>query len=133
MGAGSSVITNNIKDSGRIFKTLNCQCICSLIYSNYCVQDIELLVPCWDCLESLKNKEYDSKQISKLFRNLLNTNINDLIDPNNQNRWLTESEGIEYARKRKIPYEEFVPNDEFEKFNPNVSPRDLLKRFCVSL
>jgi hypothetical protein len=131
MGSSSSIINKDIELTGRVFKTLQCECICSLVYTNYCVQDIELLVPCWNCIESLKEKKYESKEISKLFKNSLNANVYDLIGYDTPNRWLTESEAIVYALKRKIPYVELIPNDEFERDNPNVPPRDLLKRYQI--
>ena len=131
MGTGSSVLLGN--ENGRIYKCLDCGCICSLTYENYRVKDIELLAPCYYCLENLKKKKYNSNKISNYIKNFIDNEIFYLVDSNNNDRWLLENEAIEYARKRKIPYEELVPNDEFEKLIPSYQRRDLIKRFGISL
>jgi len=66
-----------------------------------------------------------------LIRNFSNFNIIELINLENSNRWLTEKEAIEYAKTRKISYEEFILDDKFEENKPKSQKRDLLKRYDV--
>jgi len=129
------------EENGRIYRVLDCGCICSLKYREYCTESIELLCPCYYCLENLKARTYDNRKISKLFENSVNKNIFDLVTIGsgsgsdsasiNYDNWLVETDAIAYAKRKKIPYEELVPNDELEHICPNYSKRDLLKKFNV--
>ena len=132
MGASSSV--NIINENGRIYKELLCKCICSLVYDNYqTINDIELIVPCYCCLNKLKNNEYNTEKIKNLKNISKNKNVFDLLDIKNDNYWMNENDAILYAKKRKIPYEEFIPNDEFELNNPNLPKKNLFIRYNVKI
>lgn len=87
-GASSQFVINENK---RIYKYLDCGCICSLVYKNNHCKDIELLAPCYNCLENLKNNKYDSEKISKLYKKFSIFEMNELIDKNIPDRWLIES------------------------------------------
>lgn len=124
------------EDNGRIYKILDCGCICSLKYKEYCAESIELLCPCYYCLEDLKDQTYNTRKISKLFLNCVNKNIFDLVTTKTEficDNWLIESDAIIYAQKKKIPYEELIPNDELEYMYPNYPKKDLLKRFNIKI
>ena len=131
MGNASGIILP--VQNGRIYKVIDCGCICSLVYKQYCTENIELLCPCYNCLLDIKEKKYNTNKISRLFRNSVNKNIFELTERKNVEHWLLESDAIEYAKKRKIPYEELVPNDDFEYMNPTYQKKDLLKRYDIYL
>lgn len=129
MGNGSGIMIP--EKNGRIFKVIDCGCICSLVYKEYCTENIELLCSCYNCLNNLKKNQYNPEKISKLFKNYVGKNIMELTNKDNINNWLFENEAIIYAQSKKIPYEELVPDDEFEYLNPCCPKKDLLKRYKI--
>ena len=122
MGSATSIMLN---ENGRIYKEQRCGCIYSLLYNNYIPSNIELIVPCYDDLEDLKWKKYNSDRISNIYNNIKLKDIRILTSKDYNDKWLTEYEAIICAEKRKIPYCEFITNDLYE--------RDFIKKYLVKL
>jgi hypothetical protein len=122
MGASSSIEIN--KKNGKIYKECECKCICSLTYENYITSNIELIIPCYNCLQDLQNNKYNCNTINKIYEQNKNKNILELIDYDLalSDKWLNESDAIMHAGKRNICYEEFTTNNcnLLEKYNIQI-------------
>ena len=128
MGNTSSIL---IPENGRIYKPLECGCICALLYKEYCVTNIELLCPCYTCLEEIREKRYSTSKISKLFEDSVDKNISLLTNDNYPDKWMLEYVAVEYAKKRKIPYEEFILKDGY--IITNYNKNEMIKTQYIKL
>ena len=116
MGAASSVIregtTINEKYldlNGTIYKQLKCCCIYCSHYEYLQPLDIELALPCYDCFEGLREKDYEKfniKNVQNMFDILKTYEMEDLLTE--RMGWLTEEEAIIYANSKKISIVELV-------------------------
>ena len=110
MGAASSVIregtTINEKYldlNGTIYKQLKCGCIYCSHYEHLQPYDIELALPCYDCFEGLREKDYEKfnkTNVQNMFDILKTYEMEDLLTE--RMGWLTEEEAINYANSKKI-------------------------------
>jgi hypothetical protein len=110
MGASSSVIregtTINEKKldlNGTIYKQLKCGCIYCSHYEHLQPYDIELALPCYDCFEGLREKDYEKfnvKNVQNMFDILKTYEMEDLLTE--RMGWLTEEEAIQYANSKRI-------------------------------
>jgi hypothetical protein len=116
MGAASSVIREGttINDkyldlNGKIYKQLNCGCIYCSHYQHLQPYNIELALPCYDCLEGLREKDYEKfnkTNVQNMFDILKTYEMEDLLTE--RMGWLTEEEAINYANSKKISVVELV-------------------------
>jgi hypothetical protein len=110
MGAASSVIregtTINEKYldlNGTIYKQLKCGCIYCSHYEHLQPYDIELALPCYDCFEGLREKDYEKfnkTNVQNMFDILKTYEMEDLLTE--RMGWLTEEEAIQYANTKRI-------------------------------
>ena len=132
MGAGSSVLQEDIvfingvslPINGTLYKisTLDesnidydstdssgFKCVCSCVfcarYENLIPYEIELALPCFRCMEKLKNKTYNKKYVKSLYKDIRDLDISVLIGP--KLGWLTEEQGLDYAKTKNINLTEF--------------------------
>ena len=116
MGSSSSVINEviiingkNLNLNGTIYKQIKCGCIYCSHYEHMQPFDIELALPCYDCLESLREKnkvKFDVENVQKMFDVLKIYEMEDLLTE--RMGWLTEEEAIQYANSKKISIVELV-------------------------
>ena len=110
MGAASSVIREGITINdkyldlnGTIYKQLKCGCIYCSHYEHLQPYDIELALPCYDCFEGLREKDYEKfnkTNVQNMFDILKTYEMEDLLTE--RMGWLTEEEAIQYANSKKI-------------------------------
>ena len=110
MGAASSVIregtTINEKYldlNGTIYKQLKCGCIYCSHYEHLQPYNIELALPCYDCFEGLREKDYEKfnkTNVQNMFDILKTYEMEDLLTE--RMGWLTEEEAIQYANTKRI-------------------------------
>jgi hypothetical protein len=110
MGSSSSVIhegtTINEKYldlNGTIYKQLKCGCIYCSHYDHLQPYDIELALPCYDCFEGLREKDYEKfnkTNVQNMFDILKTYEMEDLLTE--RMGWLTEEEAIIYANSKRI-------------------------------
>ena len=116
MGSASSVIREGISINdkyldlnGKIYKQLKCGCIYCSNYEHLQPLDIELALPCYDCFEGLREKDYEKfniKNVQNMFDILKTYEMEDLLTE--RMGWLTEEEAIIYANSKKISIVELV-------------------------
>ena len=116
MGAASSVIREGITINdkyldlnGTIYKQLKCGCIYCSHYEYLQPLDIELALPCYDCFEGLREKDYEKfnkTNVQNMFDILKTYEMEDLLTE--RMGWLTEEEAIIYANSKKISIVELV-------------------------
>jgi hypothetical protein len=108
MGASSSVESYEVKKDGRIYKNHSkCKCIFSCTYNNFIGDKLELLYCCYDCLQTLKTKNYNNSYLTYLIKETKNVVIREAIEESN---WLSEKDAILYAYKNKIDIKELLTN-----------------------
>jgi hypothetical protein len=119
MGAASSVIPYELKEIGRIYKNRSkCKCIFSCRYKNFIGDKLELLYCCYDCLQELKSKSYDTIRLKLLIDETKNIQIETAIRESN---WLSEKDAMLYALKHRIDVKEFLTNSNIlERYNIEV-------------
>ena len=110
MGAASSVIREGITINdkyldlnGTIYKQLKCGCIYCSHYEYLQPLDIELALPCYDCFEGLREKDYEKfnkTNVQNMFDILKTYEMEDLLTE--RMGWLTEEEAIQYANTKRI-------------------------------
>ena len=110
MGASSSVIREGITINdkyldlnGTIYKQLKCGCIYCSHYEYLQPLDIELALPCYDCFEGLREKDYEKfnkTNVQNMFDILKTYEMEDLLTE--RMGWLTEEEAIQYANSKRI-------------------------------
>lgn len=102
MGASSSISDN------KIYKHIECGCI-------YCydTSELQLLYSCYDCLETLRNKE--NLEIKNILELEVTNNSNELLL--NNFKWKNKIEAINYARDNNILLQEFISNNNILKYN----------------
>ena len=116
MGAASSVIREGITINdkyldlnGTIYKQLKCGCIYCSHYEYLQPLDIELALPCYDCFEGLREKDYEKfniKNVQNMFDILKTYEMEDLLTE--KMGWFTEEDAIIYANSKKISVVELV-------------------------
>uniref|UniRef100_A0A6C0ET25 Uncharacterized protein n=1 Tax=viral metagenome TaxID=1070528 RepID=A0A6C0ET25_9ZZZZ len=82
-----------------------CTCVFCSRYENLIPYEIELALPCFKCIEKLKNKTYNTKYAEGLYRDIRELGIDVLIGT--KMGWMTESDGIAYAKSKNISLIEF--------------------------
>jgi len=129
MGSSSSVILETVEINGKIisldgtlYKRFKCGCIFCAKYEKLKPYELELALPCYNCLEDLrfkKNNSFDIDSVKELYLEIKELEIDTLIGP--KIGWIIESDAIEYATKNRISTIELV--------NSNY----ILKKFGVQL
>jgi hypothetical protein len=116
MGASSSLISQtveingkNVSIDGTLYKRLDCGCIFCAKYEKLQPYELELALPCYNCLQDLRCKQKNSfniNEVKKLYSDIKELEIDFLIGP--KNGWLIESDAIEYAKENRISIIELV-------------------------
>ena len=108
MGASSSIYEN------KIYKHFNCGCI-------YCYDsfEVQLLYCCYECLESLRNRE-NLKNLNIVKYEVENNSLDILL---NDLEWKNKKDAMIYARKNNILLEEFISNKNILLYNFNDNIR----------
>ena len=83
----------------------NCTCVFCSRYENLVPYEIELALPCFKCMEKIKNKTYNKKYAQGLYKEIRDIDISLLIGP--KLGWLTEEDGINYAKTKNFNITEF--------------------------
>lgn len=129
MGSSSSVINEviiingkNLNLNGTIYKQIKCGCIYCSHYEHMQPFDIELALPCYDCLESLREKnkvKFDVENVQKMFDVLKIYEMEDLLTE--RMGWLTEEEAIVGAKQKRISIIEFINSSYIlQKYNVKI-------------
>jgi hypothetical protein len=117
MGASTSVIHEGTNINGKylsvtgtIYKQLKCGCIYCSHYEHLKPYDIELALPCYTCLESLRGKneeKFNIESVKNIFEIIKTYEMKDLLTE--RMGWVTQNEAIvEYAVKKNISTIELI-------------------------
>ena len=106
MGAGAS-----FENDGKIYKPMECGCIFACEYYDRIVDKLKLVKCCYTCMESLKRKEYNICRVVALSKQTNGKNVDELIEPKRDAKWLTTVEAMQMAHTKGIrSMEEFLQN-----------------------